>query len=442
MTKVAPARLHAHRILLAVERDGAYPGLLLQKSKLTARDLPLLTQLVYGTLKEQSLLDFWLDQALRGKKLTPKVRVNLRLALYQCAFLDAIPRPVAVDQAVELARKTEPKAVGFVNWALRTVFRQEEPFPDPPKTDPLFFLATKYSHPQWLVALWLRELGEEATEALLQANQEEGTMALRANTLQVSREELAKLLASEGVETEPGIPPDSLRVTAGRAVATEAFRKGLFMIQGEASQLIAPLLAPEKGMRVLDLAAAPGGKTTHLAQLMENEGEIVAVDLYPQRLDLIVENCQRLGVEIVETLALDGREIGNKVELPFDRVLVDAPCSGLGVMRGKPDLRWQKNLEELKELPKLQLELLTAAAAVTRVGGELCYSTCTINRGENEEVAQAFLEAHPHFIKKPLWERLPGGLQQDLAENTSQLQLLPSKQGLDGFFFALFQRIR
>lgn len=187
----------------------------------------------------------------------------------------------------------------------------------------------------------------------------------------------------------------------------------------------------------MDLAAAPGSKTTHLAELMENQGEILACDLYQQRLKLVEENCQRLGIKIVKTLCADGRQIREHVQEEFHKVLLDAPCSGLGVMRGKPDLRWHKSPAELEKLPSLQLELLAAAASVLAPGGELCYSTCTINRAENQQVVEAFLAAHPNFQLEPPGERVPVA---DLPK-TSTLQLLPSEDDLDGFFFALLKRV-
>jgi 16S rRNA (cytosine967-C5)-methyltransferase len=215
----------------------------------------------------------------------------------------------------------------------------------------------------------------------------------------------------------------------------------MFMIQSEASQLASHLLAPRPGERVLDLAAAPGGKTTHLAQLMENRGEIVACDLYRQRLNLIEENCRRLGVKIVRTLCADGRQIKGRSEGTFSKILLDAPCSGLGVLRGKPDLRWHKSPEEIAGLPLLQKELLSAAASVTAPGGEICYSTCTINKAENQEVVTEFLAAHPGFQLLPFGERLPAVVRERFSDADGMLQLLPSEHKLDGFFFALLKRL-
>ena len=444
MTKATPARSLALGVLLAVDRDGAYGSLALQKAQLPPRELRFATELVYGTLRERSLLDWWLERGT-GKKvaqLTPSVRSNLRLALYQCAFLDSVPQRAAVDQAVELARKFSPKAAKFVNWALRATLRQKEPFALPPKQDPLFYLSTRFSHPSWLVELWLEQLGEEATGKLLEANQKQAPLIIRTNTLATTPEKLALTLLEEGIETVPcSFVPEALQVKCGRPGASAAFSRGLFLIQSEASQLVSHLLAPKAGERVLDLAAAPGGKTTHLAQLMENKGEIIACDLHPHRVELIEENCQRLGVKIVETICADGREIRGKVEAPFEKVLLDAPCSGLGVMRGKPDLRWHKTPQELSTLPPLQLELLEAAASVTAPGGELCYSTCTINRAENQDLAAEFLATHPDFQPLSLAERLPEGAKQIKLLAHHMLQLLPWEHGLDGFFFALFKRI-
>jgi 16S rRNA (cytosine967-C5)-methyltransferase len=439
MTEATEARILALKVLLAVEKEKAYAGLALQKAELPQRELRFATELVYGTLRERSMLDWWLERGT-GKavdKFTPEVLCNLRLALYQCAFLDSVPCRAAVDQAVELAKKFSPRAVRFVNWALRAILRKKEPFPQPPKEDR--YLATHFSHPQWLVKLWLDQLGQEATEKLLAANQIEAPLALRANTLRTEPQELSLLLEGEGIQTEQGALPESLVVSSGRPIATEAFDKGLFLVQSEASQLVSHLLAPKPGQRVLDLCSAPGSKTTHLAQLMENKGQIVACDLYQHRLKLVEENCQRLGITIVETLSADGRQIKDKVGESFHKVLVDAPCSGLGVMRGKPDLRWHKTPEEIAQLPLLQRELLWAAASITAPGGELCYSTCTINRAENQDLVAQFLAAHPNFQPLPFARRLPK--EAKLPDAGGMLQLLPSEHGLDGFFFALFKRI-
>lgn len=443
MTKATPARSLALEVLLAVEKEKAYAGLVLQKATLPERELRLATELAYGTLREQSLLDFWLERGT-GKsveKLTAPVRCNLRLALYQCAFLASIPNRAAVDQAVELARKFSPKAVKFVNWALRAILRQKEPFILPPEDNSLSYLAIRFSHPTWLVKLWLEQLGPEVTRGLLEANQNQAPLTIRTNTLRIEPQELAQTLEEEGIQTvASSFLAEAFEVKGGRPGATAAFGQGLFLIQSEASQLISHLLAPKAGERVLDLAAAPGSKTTHLAQLMENQGQILACDLYAHRLKLVEENCQRLGINIVKTLCIDGREIKSRVEAPFAKVLLDAPCSGLGVMRGKPDLRWHKSPEEISQLPQLQKELLAAAASVTAPGGELCYSTCTINKAENQEVVAEFLAAHPDFELLPISPRLPQKARAKLPEGDT-LQLLPSEHGLDGFFFALFKRI-
>ena len=439
MTSPSPARVLAFKTLLAVEKEGAFASLYLQKAKLAERELRLATELVYGTLRERSLLDWWLKRGT-GKepgKQSASVLTILRLALYQCAFSSSIPKHAAVDQAVLLAKKFVPKAAGFVNWALRAVLRKKDPFALPEDDGSSDYLATRFSHPRWLVDLWLEQLGLDKTRKLLEANQQPSPLSIRANTLRTDARKLREALEKEGVQSVAGRLPEALRIKSGRPAGTPAFREGLFLIQSEASMLAAHILAPKAGQRVLDLAAAPGSKITHLAELMENQGEILACDLYQQRLKLVEENCQRLGIKIVKTLCADGRQIREHVQEEFHKVLLDAPCSGLGVMRGKPDLRWHKSPSELEKLPSLQLELLAAAASVLAPGGELCYSTCTINRAENQQVVEAFLAAHPNFQLEPPGERVPVA---DLPK-TSTLQLLPSEDDLDGFFFALLKRV-
>jgi len=437
-------------MLTRVEVEGAYANLLLQKNiaRLTDhRDRQFVTLLVNGALKHRLTLDYALRRYLSKpmSSLPHEIRAILRIGAFQLLYVDKVPNAVAVNESVELAKQF-PKFTGLVNVVLRKVMDKAWDFPWPDaQRETVRYLSVRYSHPEWMIQRWLKRWGLEETEALCQANNEPALTWIRTNTLKISREALMDRLIREGITVELGIRvQESLKIqNFGALDQLETFGEGLFTVQDESSQLVAHVVAPTPGQRVLDACSAPGGKTTHLAQLMQNEGEILAFDVHEHKLELIDRLAQRLGITIIRPLLGDARDLVGVKPRSQQRVLVDAPCSGLGVLRRRADLRWLKTEQDLLDLPRLQLAILERAAACVDIGGDLVYSTCTIEPEENFELVKTFRSAHPEFEPVNLSEILPFTLEdpRDLQQaRKGMLQLLPHRHGTDGFFLTKFRR--
>lgn len=442
----------AVEILTLVEEEKAYANLLLQKrleQLASSMDRHLCTLLVNGVSKNRLTLDFAMRRHLRKpiSALPREVRGILRIGAFQLLYLDKIPPAAAVHESVELTKTKYNKFSGLVNGVLRQVLQTGWDFawPDAQK-EPIRYLSVRYSHPEWLVRRWYKRWGLTETEELCRANNEPATTWVRTNTLKISRAGLQEMLLAEGVQvTEGSRVPESLTIMGfGALERLESFQAGYFTVQDESSQLVAHVLGPLPGQAVLDVCSAPGGKTSHLAQLMKNQGQILAFDVHPHKLKLINDLAGRLGIGIIKTCLGDARELPEIKNFSQHKVLVDAPCSGLGVLRRKADLRWHKEEQDLAELPQLQLAILERAAAAVTVGGELLYSTCTIEPEENFEVVKAFRALHPEFIPVDIAEGLPFRLLDEKDRHQAQkgmLQLLPHRHRMDGFFLAKFRRV-
>lgn len=444
------ARETALDLLLEVTRNHSYSQLALNASLsgggLSARDKALVTQLFYGVLQHRLTLEYVLSRFVRkGVKMDDWVRLLLLLSLFQKMYLDRIPDHAMVNEAVRIAKKRGNKGIaGFVNAVLRHFLRSGTP--DFSNLEPEFKrLSVRFSHPEWLLRLWTEQWGREIALAIAEADNLPPHVSVRVNRLRAARGELAKRLAAEGVKTAPGkLSPDGLIILGGPPPAeTAAWRSGLATIQDESSMLVADCVAPGPGMRILDACAAPGGKTTHLAERMENRGEIVALDLHSHRAKLIDAAAERLGLTIIETRVLDARDSGTVFQPEsFDRVLIDAPCTGFGVIRRKPEIRWERNAEAGARLTGLQRSILEAAAPLVRKGGWLIYSTCTINKEENERQLLRFLADHPDYSWEPsFFTRLHPTLSDcRLSDHTSMIQIFPYHYGSDGFFIGCLKK--
>lgn len=441
------AREVALRALRDVDVKEAYANLSLDAhltgSRLEGRDRGLATELVYGVTRRRGTVDWAIGQVATRPldQIDPWIRNILREAVYQILYMERIPQSAAVDEAVELAKQYGHAGVAkFVNGVLRNLLRRLPTlhWPDP-AVDPVGAAAIKHSHPEWLVREWTDRFGPETAEALMEASNRIPPLTIRINPLKAAREQVAEALAAEGVRTEPtphspyGLIIHEL-TSASHLDRLKAMKAGLFTVQDESSMLVAPVLNPQPGATVIDMAAAPGGKATHLAELMENQGQVLALDIHPHKVDLIEQNAKRLGASIVEAVYMDAREAGRKMPGRADFVLCDAPCSGLGTLARRPDARWRKQPGDIEELVPIQQGLLESAAAALKPGGALVYSTCTIHPRENQELVEAFVAAHPEFQFDEIARYLPPTLAADATGG--YIQLLPHRHGTDGFFMA------
>ena len=439
----AQAREVAVRVLERVEVDASFADTALEHElaarRPSPRDAALAMELVYGTLRWQRYLDWILAPHSRRRleTLDARVRVILRVTAYQIALLDRVPSFAAVNDAVTLAPPT-PGVKPFVNAVLRSFARRapREREPAAPR-DPVDALATRCSFPTWLAARWVARFGREEAEALMRASNERPPLTLRANALRTDRDALAgRLAAEEGLVGRPTRhAPEGLVVGPGGAPASwRAFGDGSFAVQDEASMLVARLLAPEPGTTIADVCAAPGTKTTHIAELMADRGRVLAFDREPERLARVREAAARLGITIIDARdgAVDALAPGFRDAC--DAVLVDAPCSNLGVLRRNPEVKWRRQPSDLGLASRQQSEILAAAATMVKPGGRLVYATCSLEPEENETVVSAFLQARPEFaIAAP--DKFPLPLEAD-----GWLRCRPDRHGTDGFAAVRFHR--
>jgi len=441
------AREIALDVLNRVEEQKSYSNLelrhVLDKSGLSAADAGLVTELVYGTIQRRLTLDFVLSQFVGNKKIQPWVRNLLRLSLYQIRYLDRIPERAAVHEAVEIAKRRGHQGIAsLVNGVLRNSLRNPQAWDQQPQGDAAAQIAVACSHPEWLVRRWLKVYGEETTRAICEANNRPARPSVRVNRLKMTRDELLARLGEQGVAATPSaLSPDGILLAGGNPADSDWYRQGYWTVQDESSMLVAPAVAPEPGMRVLDACAAPGGKTTHLAEYMGNQGLIVANDVHPHKRALIAVAASRLEIGIIETMVSDALDLPEKGLGSFDRILLDAPCSGFGVIRRKPDLKWNKSPDDVKEIAKLQYQLLSNLSRMLAPSGKLVYSTCTIEPEENQEIVRRFVREHPNFAIDPtLAEDLPEAVRGLLDDSGGCLQILPHHFGSDGFFIARLKR--
>ncbi|HTR97623.1 MAG TPA: 16S rRNA (cytosine(967)-C(5))-methyltransferase RsmB, partial [Candidatus Acidoferrales bacterium] len=432
----------ALRILHAVDSRGAFSDRLLDGAHARAgsdpRDAALLHELVKGTLRWRGRLDWALDQRVHIglAAVQPWIRNVLRLGAYQILMLDRIPPHAAVDESVKLAHVYgHPGAAGLVNSVLRRLVDEKDTMAWPTGDDAAS-LAIWGSHPQWMVERWLARFGAEETRALLVANNRAVRTGLRVNSLRGTRDQLIDRLAAEGVVASPGrLSPDLVWVEGHHAPgALQAFRDGWCTAQDESEALVGRVVAPRPNERLLDLCAAPGGKSTHLAELIGDEGEVWAMERDVHRVASLEATIARLGEHAIHVVHGDGRTYA--FPMPFDRVLVDAPCSGMGVLARRADARWRKGLESLAELPPVQLALLDSAAGRLVPGGTLVYSVCSFEPEENERVIERFLSSHPGFTLESVAGLVPDGV----VTPEGYLRVLPQQHGCDGAFAARMRR--
>ena len=435
------ARAAALAVLASVE-TGAYSNLklnhVLQQARLSRADAALATEITYGTLQRRNTLDWMLAPYVRRElsALDGWVRNLLRLSVYQLVFLDRIPAHAVVDEAVKLAKSWgNPGLGGFVNGTLRNFLRHPERRQIPGDLPLIRRLALEHSHPEWLVERWLKQYGPERTEAVCRENNRPPVQAVRANRLKISRDELLQRLREQcpGDFQPSTIASQGIRYEGTLPLAHSRWhQEGWLTVQDESAQLVSEILDPQPGMRVLDACAAPGGKTTHLAERMNDRGAIEAWDIYDHKVNLVRQAAERLGLSSITAKRFDARLGAQRGTERFDAVLLDAPCSGLGVIRRRPEIKWVRQAADIPRLVQLQRELLAGVAPLVRPGGILVYSTCTLEREENEENVAWFLDQHREF---QLDRETPHPL---CAEGW--VQIFPDQYHSDGFFIARLKK--
>jgi len=431
----------ALEVLHRIEADRAWSGPALRsalaRAALSPRDEALVTELVYGTLRHRAEIDWALSRFSRTplQDLPSRIRTVLRIGAYQILFLQRIPPAAACWEAVELAKRVGHRGTArLVNAVMRRLADSPVVIPDDVRT--VEGLALRHSHPAWLVARWVERFGLEETRALCAANNQTPPSSIRLNTLRGTPEAVTKYLAEIGVETVPSVfLPEGRRITAGSADARQAgYDAGWFSPQDEGSMLVARLTDARPGNIVIDACSAPGGKTTHLAALMENRGRVIACDIKPARLAAVSRHATRLGATIVEVRVLDAARLGTEYPGAADSVLVDAPCSGTGVLRRRPEIKWRLDASALPLLVERQRAILHGAAGAVRPGGCLVYSVCSIEPEEGPGIAKEFLRRHPEWVPSALL----GWPSEQEADGAAFLY--PHRTATDGFFVAAFRR--
>jgi len=430
-------------ILSAYQRRDAYLGPLLssrlRRSGLDTRQKSLVTELVQGTVRMLGNLDWAIQQFSKRRldSVDPGVLWILRLSAYQLMYTD-IPDYAACDMAAHLTRKDVGEApVTYVNGVLRALARGMDRLNYPePADDPAGYLEVRYSHPRWIVEMWIDELGFEKAESVCRADNLPSSVSIRCNLTRVDRTALADSLKRKGIEVEMGeVTPEALLIRgSGQLDALDEYKRGLFAVQDQGAMLVGDRVDARSGTRVCDMCSAPGGKSNHLAELMRNDGYVLALDKSEARLEMVMEAARRLGNSIIETRVLDATTAGGSVDGLFDRVLLDAPCSGLGTLSRRPDIRWRRQPDDITRLVALQRSLISQGAMLVRPGGALIYSTCTVSRAENEDVILSFLGEHTEF--EAIGPGAPG------EDDSPFTLLLPGSDRCDGTFIAVLRRMK
>jgi 16S rRNA (cytosine967-C5)-methyltransferase len=442
---VSPARRRAYDILRRVEAERAYASVLLAgaESDLSRENRALAQELVLGVLRWQRSLDYFIERYSERAigRFDLSVLIALRIGLYQLRYLKRVPQSAAVNESVNLVKRARTgSAGGLVNAVLRKAAGNLADLAGQGIEDPLERVSIELSHPRWMLERWQAALGAEESQRLALANNAPATTAFRINTLRTTVDEALTHLRTEGVIfRESEVSPGAFVVESGPASAiTAAAQHGLIYVQDQASQLVSILLESERGHRVLDLCAAPGSKASHIAALTGGNAWIIACDRHPQRVTNLRATCRRLGIDSIDAVALDATQPLPFVEsaLTFDRVLLDAPCSGTGTLRGNPEIKWRLSADDIPRLAELQLRLLGSAALSVASAGRLVYSTCSIEREENELVVERFLQSGAPFriVKTPA--------RADLITSEGFVRTFPHRDGTDGFFAAALERVK
>ncbi len=434
------ARETALLILYEIEYNGAYSNIALKNAldaqrDMTNTDKAFITRLVYGVTSYRLNLEYIITQnsKIKLKKISKYIMLILKLGIYQLKYMDKVPRSAAVNESVKLAKRYGHTAsAGFVNGVLHSVIKNKIIYPD----DKTERLSKELSYPMYMCQKWCNDFGFEFTKDLLEAMDQEAETTLRVNRLKIQPEELVK------TKEKLSISDIYEYAVSGRGfdiASSDIYKKGYVYPQDISAMAVSVVLAPKEGERVIDLCSAPGGKATHMAELMNNNGEIIACDIHEHKINLIENNAKRLGIDIIKTQQLDACKYIKKFDSAFDKVLVDVPCTGHGIIRKKPDIKWKK--DSIEDIIKISREILTNAGKYVRIGGELVFSTCTINKEENEDRIFEFIESNKNFEMTDFYELLPEKLRHDTAKK-GYVTFYPNIDKTDGFFIAKAKRCR
>lgn len=424
----------ALKILHKIDKDGAYTNIAvkdgLAASGLDARDKGFVSEMVYGIVSRRLTLDYFIKKysSVKLKKLSLYVLELLRMGIYQIYFMDRVPESAAVNESVKLAKRYAGRSAGFVNAVLRSIIRGGDSISD------IQSIMERYSFPDSIYNVFKRDFGEQRAIDIMKSLNEKPHMTLRANTLKVTADELLRLLEHDGITAEPGDAAASVFVSGMDVGGSRLYRDGFFTVQGTAAMLSCAALGVKPGMSVIDMCAAPGGKTTYLCELMKNSGSVRAFDIYDHKIELIRQNAKRLGITIIDASVSDAAVIKEELFESADRVMADVPCSGLGIIAKKPDIKWA--FEE-SSLPGLQLKILENAAMYLKHGGSLIYSTCTLNKQENECVVEKFLSQNTEFEPEDFGGLIPKRFS---CSGRGYITLYPDTDRTDGFFIAKIKR--
>lgn len=425
------------QILTDIEKDDTYLQLALKKEldTLEAKDKGFANELIYGTIKWRLRLDYVLDQFSKTpvKKMKPFVRQLMRMSVYQILFLDKVPASAAINEAVKIMHKRKMSNLsGFVNGVLRNIDRNKSEITYPN-------LSVYYSIPEWIITRWMKYYGEMETKAICESLSQRARVCIRINTLKTTKDKVKALLSEEGITVlEEGFLPESLYIHAPNGIHhSPSFKAGLWTVQDESAMLVGHVLGPEKGDEILDVCSAPGGKTVHLAELMQNEGHIIGADIHEHKIELIEKNAKRLGASIVEGKLQDGMLINEDWKEKFDKILLDAPCSGLGIIKRKPDIRYAKDETAIRDINNIQRKLLKNAINYLKKDGILVYSTCTLTQEENQNMVEYALSLGLQLDAIPY--DMPACLKPYIKDN-AYIEILPHVTDTDGFFMARFRK--
>ncbi|HEY0826508.1 MAG TPA: 16S rRNA (cytosine(967)-C(5))-methyltransferase RsmB, partial [Bacilli bacterium] len=438
-------------ILTKVEQEQAYSNILLNqmliKHQISRADAGLVTEIVYGTIQRLNTIDYFLNPFLtKGLgKLEPWVRCLLRMSFYQMHYLERIPEHAIVNEAVNIAKDKGHQGIsGMVNGVLRNILRQKEQFAIPDNLSLVERLSLVHSHPKWMVKKWIEQYGETVAEQICKSNNQPPHVSIRVNKDKLDRDSMIKQLQEMNISAYLSTLSTSgiIVENGGNMALTSWYEKGEISIQDESSMLVADVVDPQPGMTVLDCCAAPGGKSMHMAEKMSNQGKVWANDVHEHKQQLIRSQAERLGLSCIETMVSDAKELSKQfADHSFDRILLDAPCSGLGVIRRKPDLKWTKKEADISAIAEMQLELMNSIQPLLRPGGVLVYSTCTLQYEENQAVIEQFLKQQPSYALDPALEQLlTKAVAGESVATPGMIQILPHQHHSDGFFIARLLR--